>query len=175
MVGERCVQSTRIYEGKVVSLRVDTVEFTDGRRSTREVVEHRGAVAIVPVLDNGDILLVRQYRYAVGASLLEVPAGTLDGGEEPLACADRELQEEIGYRAARFERLGGFYVAPGYDTEYIHAFLATGLTASRLASDEDEEIETVPLPLAEALAMIEGGEIIDAKSICALLLYARRR
>ena len=172
---ERVLESRRIYDGRIVNLRVDQVAFDDGRVGQREVVEHSQAVAIVAVADDGRILLVRQFRLPIGRVMLEVPAGGLDADEEPEAAAQRELQEETGYRAARLERLGGFWVAPGYCTEYIHVYLAEGLTESRLAADEDERIEVEALSLGDALALVDRGEIDDAKSICGLLQYARRR
>lgn len=171
---EELISQQRLYDGKVVNLRIDTVRMPDGRTATREVVEHVRAVAMVPVAADGRILLVRQWRSPVGAALLEVPAGSTDHGEELEPAVQRELQEEIGYRAGRLTRLGGFWVAPGYCTEYIHVFLAEELAESRLAADEDENIEVVPLTLAEALIAIDRGEIDDAKSQVGLLLYARR-
>jgi ADP-ribose pyrophosphatase len=138
-----------------------------------QVIEHRGGVTLVALDPDGRLLLVRQYRHAVGRELLELPAGTLDAGEAPEVCAQRELQEETGYRAGRLERLGGFYTAPGYCTEYLHVFLCTELVVDPLQGDEDA-IEVVPLPLDEALRMISSGEIEDAKTAAALLLYLRR-
>jgi len=171
---ERVTASRRVYEGKIVRLRIDEVTLADGINATREVVEHAAAVAIVAVAPDGRLLFVRQFRLPTGKALLEVAAGTLDGEEDPADAAQRELQEETGYRAACLTRLGGFWVAPGYCTEYIHIFLAEDLSESRLAADEDERIEVESLSLADALARIEAGEIEDAKSICGLLLYARQ-
>lgn len=170
---ERVINSRRIYDGTIIAVRVDTVELADGRRSQREVVEHGQAVAIVPVLDNGRIVMVRQYRLPVGRVMVELPAGSLDPEETPESAAQRELQEETGYRAERLHRLGGFYVAPGYCTEYIHVYAAFGLSESRLAADEDEVIEVDALPLDHLLTRMDTGEIEDAKTICGLLAYAR--
>ena len=167
--------SRHIYRGRVLSLRVDELHVEGGRSVRREVVEHPGAVTILAFDDQGHLLLVRQYRHPVGRDLLELPAGTFDPGDDPETCALRELQEETGYRPGRLERLGGFYLAPGYCTEYQNVFLATDLTKSRLPPDEDERIELVPLPLEEALSMVEAGEIEDAKTAAALLLYLRHR
>jgi ADP-ribose pyrophosphatase len=167
--------SRYIYRGRVLNLRVDELDVEGGRSVRREVVEHPGAVTILAFDDQERLLLVRQYRHPVGRDLLELPAGTLDPGDDPESCALRELQEETGYRPGRLERLGGFYLAPGYCTEYQNVFLATGLTESRLAPDEDERIELVPLPLEETLRMVEAGEIEDAKTVAALLLYLRWR
>ncbi|MHB8576613.1 MAG: NUDIX hydrolase [Dehalococcoidia bacterium] len=170
---EKTIGSERMYDGKVVNLRVDTVRFEDGREAKREVVEHGGAVAIVAIDNDARLLLVRQFRTPVGDDLLEVPAGGIDDGEEPEAAAQRELQEETGYRAARIRRLAGFWVAPGYCTEFIHVFLAEGLTESRLDADDDEAITVERFTLAESIAMIASGEIRDAKSIVGILAFAR--
>lgn len=171
---EQTIEQRRVFDGKIISVRVDTVRMHDGRTATREVVEHRPAVAIVPVDADGNIVLVRQFRTPIGKVLLEVPAGTTDPDEDPDAAAQRELQEEIGYRAGRLTRMAGFWVAPGYCTEYIHVYLAQDLAESRLAADEDEHIEIARVPLPEALVMIADGRIDDAKSQVGLLLYAQR-
>jgi ADP-ribose pyrophosphatase len=171
---EHIVSTESIYDGRVVKLDLVQVELPDGARGQREVVKHPGAVAIV-ALDGDDVLLVRQFRLPAGRVLLEVPAGTLEPGEEPLACAERELQEETGYRPGKLEPIGGLYTAPGYTSEYIYLFIATELTESRLAGDEDEFIELARMPLREALNRIDGGEIVDGKTITGLLLAARRR
>lgn len=172
---EQTLASEQIYKGKVVTLRVDRVRMEDGREVKREVVEHAAAVAIVPIADDGRVVLVRQFRSPVGDSLLELPAGVLDEGEQPEDAVQRELQEETGFRAAHTRRLAGFWVAPGYDTEFIHVFLAEGLSESRLDPDEDEAIEVEQHTLADALAMIADGSICDAKSIVGLLAVARER
>ncbi len=172
---EKTLSSQRIYEGKVVSLRVDSVRLADGRETKREVIEHSAAVAIVPIDPEGNVLLVRQYRRPAGAEMLELPAGAVDDGEEPEAAAQRELQEETGFRAIRIRRLTGFWVAPGYTTEYIHVFLAEGLVESRLDPDDDEAIEVEAHSLAASLAMIDVGQICDGKTIVGLLAVARER
>lgn len=163
-----------IYEGRVVRLYLETVQLPDGRTAQREVIRHSGAVAMVPLHDDGQVTLVRQYRLPAGQQLLEVPAGTLEPGEDPLACAVRELQEEVDLRPGRLTPLGGVFVAPGYTSEFIHLYLAMDLTPSSLEGDADEFVEAVRMPLNEALAMIERGEIQDAKTMTALLLVARR-
>ena len=173
--GEETLSTRRLYEGAVVKLRVDRVRMSKGPEVLREVVEHNGAVTLVAVDTEGRVLLVRQHRHATGRSLLELPAGTLEQGEEPAACAARELEEETGFRAGRVERLGGFFMAPGYCTEYIHAYLATDLEPGSAGGDEDEDIEALALPLDEVFHLIETGELEDAKSLAALLLYLRRR
>jgi ADP-ribose pyrophosphatase len=174
-VSEQTLGSELIYSGKVVNLRVDRVRLRDGREARREVVEHGGAVAIVPVDADGKIILVRQFRTPAGASLLEVPAGGIDADEDPDAAVQRELQEETGYRAGRVRKLTACWVAPGYCTEFIHVYLAEGLVESRLEADEDEDIALERYTLAEALALIDSGAICDAKSIVGLLALARER
>jgi nudix-type nucleoside diphosphatase (YffH/AdpP family) len=170
---EETLTSRRLYEGAVVRLRVDRVRMSNGREAVREVVEHSGAVTIVAVNGEGQVLLVRQHRHPTGRSLLELPAGTLERDEEPETCAARELEEETGFRAGRLQRLGGFFLAPGYSTEYIHAYLATGLEPGIAGGDDDEDIQALALLPAEILRMVEAGELEDAKSLAALLLYLR--
>ena len=162
-----------VYDGKLVKLHRLTVKLPNGAHAQREIVRHPGAVAMVPLLGD-DVLLVRQFRAAAGKILLEIPAGTLEVGEAPEAAAVRELQEEVGYRPGKLERLGGEFTAPGYTSEYIHLYLATELTPSRLRQDSDEFIEVVRMPLAEALALVERGAIEDGKTLGGLLLTARR-
>ncbi len=152
----------------MVNLRIDTVELASGRRATREVVEHADVVAIVPLLEDGDVLLVRQYRLPTEQVMLEVPAGGVDGGETPEEAAQRELGEECGRRAGRLERLGGFYVSPGFTNEFVHVFLATELEPSPLRPEPDEQLAVVPVPLREALRLVSAGEIRDAKSVIGL-------
>jgi ADP-ribose pyrophosphatase len=168
------IGSRDIYEGRVIKLRVDEIEVKDGLNVRREIIEHPGAVVILPLHADGRIFWVRQHRWAAQCKLLELPAGTLEAGEEPEATARRELIEEAGYAAATWQHLGGFFTAPGFCSEYIHAYLATGLTPETADGDEDEDIEVVPLTLEEALASLDRGEIEDAKSMAALFLYLRR-
>lgn len=170
---ERVTHSERKYEGRIISVRKDTVELTDGRAGQREIVEHPAVVAIVPIDSDGNVVLVRQYRLAAEDVLLEIPAGGVDHGEDIEAAAQRELQEETGYRAGVLELLAGFYVSPGYVTEFIHVFLATDLVEDSIPGDEDEQIEIVRLTLEEALPLIETGELKDAKSIVGLILAAK--
>jgi ADP-ribose pyrophosphatase len=167
---EKLISREVIYDGRIVHLVVDTVELPNGMTSKREIVRHGGAVAIVPIDADGNIVMVRQYRHAAGRILLEIPAGTLNQDEDPDLCAIRELQEEIGYKPATIQKLGGIFVAPGYTTEFIHLYLARDLTESRLDMDEDEAIEVVHISLAEAVQKIMSGEIVDGKSISALLM-----
>jgi ADP-ribose pyrophosphatase len=164
-----------IYNGRVISLRVDEIEVRSGTNVRRDVVDHPGAVVMLAVDAKGRLLWVRQLRYAAERELLELPAGTLEQGEEPEACARRELAEETGFAAETWRSLGGFYSAPGFCTEYLHAFAATDLREEHADGDEDEDIEVVPLTLDEALARLDAGEIVDAKSIATLLLYLRKQ
>jgi ADP-ribose pyrophosphatase len=173
LTAEETLSSRCLYEGAVVRLRVDRVRMPSGREAVREVVEHNGAVAIVAVDREGRVLLVRQHRHPTGHPLLELPAGTLDRGEKPEACAARELEEETGFRPGRLQRLGGFFVSPGYCTEYIQAYLATDLKPGNAGGGDEEEMQVLALPLAEILRLAEAGQLEDAKSLAALLLYLR--
>lgn len=169
---ERPIASRRIYEGRVVTLRVDDVALPSGRQTQREIVEHRGAVAVVPLADKGEVLLVRQYRSAVGRELLEIPAGTVEPGETLDACLQRELAEEVGMQAGRLEHLCTFYPSPGFLTEAVHVYLAADLSPRRLTAEE-EDLTVVRLPLDEARARV-GRDIVDAKSMIGLLLAVER-
>lgn len=171
--GGRVVHSHRAYDGRVISVRLDEIAYPSGRRTVFEVVEHRGAVAMVPLTDDGRVLLVRQFRPAVNAALLELPAGTREVGESPEACARRELAEEVGRAAARWERLIAFYPSPGVLTEELHVFLARALSPVA-AEREEEDLRVEAVPLREARARIGTGEIRDAKSIIGLLVAWER-
>jgi len=171
---EKQITSDVIYDGKVVKLRIDAVRLPNGRIARREIVRHPGAVAIVPVDPEGKIVMVRQYRYAAGRVLLEIPAGTLELGEPPEDCALREMQEETGFKPGKIERIGGIFVAPGYTTEFIHLFMATDLTASRLDMDDDEQIEVLHLSMNDVLSRIQSGEIADGKTISGVLMVKER-
>jgi ADP-ribose pyrophosphatase len=167
---ETTIDSQRHFEGRIFSVRVDTVELPGGRRTIREVVEHSDAVCMVPVDDEGNVLLVRQFRKPTESSILEVPAGGVETGEVSEDTVIRELQEEVGYTADRITHLASFWVAPGWATERMHAYLATGLRPSKLSADDDENIEVVRLPFQQAVAMIQTGEIHDGKTIASLLM-----
>lgn len=172
---EETVTSTRrIYDGKIINLRVDTVILPGGKTAQREIVEHRGAVAIVPLKGRDTVVLVRQHRTPAEAALLEIPAGTREPDEDIELCARRELGEEIGMAAGRMVKLFHSYMAPGYSTEVIHTFLALDLApAHGFHADEDENLEVVEISLADALAQIRSGGIVDAKSISGLLFVDR--
>ncbi|MEW6335911.1 MAG: NUDIX domain-containing protein [Acidobacteriota bacterium] len=171
---ETRIDGRRVYEGRIVAVEVDRVRLADGAETLREVVRHPGAVVVVPLRADGRVLLERQFRYPVGRVLLELPAGKLEPGEAPESCARRELAEEIGQAAAAWRPLARFFSAPGFCDEVMHCFLATGLTPVDGAEpDEDERIEVAAMPLAEAIARVESGEICDAKTVAALLLADR--
>ena len=172
-LNETVTSSERLYEGRVVNLRVDTVTLPNGKSGKREVVEHSGAIAALPLEPDGTVLLVRQFRLPAGGVLLEAPAGGIEAGEDPAECARRELSEEIGQTARTLTPLYAAYVAPGYCTEMIYGFLAEDLVPAPGHSDADEFVETVRMPLTEALAAIGDGRIQDAKTIACLTLAAR--
>lgn len=164
-----------VHDGRVVHLGIDRVRFPDGSTGELELVEHSGAAAVLPVVgdpgaDDPEILLIRQYRYAAGGYLYEVPAGTLDPGDPSWeACARRELAEETGYEAGSLRRLTWIFTTPGFTDEVIHLFLAENLVAGEASRDADEFMEVVQLPFSRALAMVRDSEIVDAKSIVTLL------
>lgn len=168
------LESRRVYEGRILNLRVDTVRLPLGGTALREIVEHRGAVAIVPILEDRQVVLVRQFRYAVGQVSLEIPAGTLEPGEDPWICARRELEEETGYQAARWEQLGTIWPTPGYSTEEIILFIARDLTPGPARPEFDERLSVTTMSWSEIWEAIEGGRLRDAKSIVALTWAARR-
>lgn len=174
-MSEQLVRSRTVFRGRVITVRVDDVTMPNGRPAEREVVTHPGAVVMLAEDGEGRILFVSQHRHAAGKTLLELPAGTLERGENPEGAAARELGEETGFEPAQVERLGGFYSAPGFSTEFLHAFLCTELRASTHKADEDEDITPVRLSLAEALDRARKGEIQDAKSLATLLLYQLRQ
>lgn len=169
------LQHRRVYEGRVASLDVDEVEEPGGVRGTREVVRQSGSVAALPVLADGRIVLVRQYRYAVDAFVWELPAGRRDSGESPEAGARRELEEEVGLRAGSLEPLLVFWTTPGFCDEVMHLFRATELEPVPARPEADERIEQASLTLDEALAMLRRGEIREGKTVVAVLLEQARR
>ena len=167
---EPTVESKRVYEGRIVNLRVDTVRLPTGRVTTREIAEHGNSVCIVPIDSDGNVLLVRQYRKPAEDTMLEVPAGGMDPGESPKDSALRELQEEIGYTADDLRPLSSFWLAPGWYTEFMYSFIATGLRQAKLAADDDENITVERIPLGDVPMLIQSGQIKDAKSILSLVM-----
>ena len=174
MSPERTLHSERIYEGKIINLRVDTVELPSGKKTKREIVEHAGCTAIVALDSKNNVLLVRQYRKAVEKMLLEIPAGGIESGENPVEGARRELEEETGFSAAKWEELSRFYTSPGFTTELMYLYLATDLKPLKRVADDDENIEVVRVPLKKAPEIIASGEVCDAKSIAGLLMAQRK-
>jgi len=173
MSRERVVKSRAIFEGKIVNLRVDTVTLGGEETYEREIILHHGAVALVPLDENGDVILVRQYRAGAERELLELPAGGLEADEECEQCARRELQEETGYYPEILEELGRFWVAASYSTEAITIYLAKGLRPSQLPADKDECITIVRMPFAKALQVALSNQIEDSKTIIGLVWAAR--
>ena len=171
---EKTITTRLLNQGRSFSFKTDEVELPNGKKTTRDIVDHPGAVAIVPVLDDGRIVLVRQYRYATGKDLLEIPAGTLEKGEAPDTCARRELKEETGYTAGSMKKILSMYMAPGYSNEVIHLYLATELKAGEQSIEEDEIIIFEPYGPDELLGMIEKNVIEDAKTIAGVLSYLTR-
>jgi ADP-ribose pyrophosphatase len=174
-LAEETLSSRRIYQGRAVSLRVDTVRLPSGRETTREVVEHEECVAVVAVDDRDNVLLVKQYRQPVEKELLEIVAGGIDPGESPEDAVRREMREETGFLPKKVQRLGGFYSAPGYSNEYLYLYLATDLTHNPLRAEDTESISLVRLPLNQIPELIASGAIADAKSIAGLLAYLEYR
>lgn len=164
------IKSEKAYEGRAFSVRRDHLLTASGNIVKYDIIEHIGSVSIVPVDENGQIYFVRQYRHAAEIDLLELPAGTLELGEPPEDAALRELREEIGMAAQNIQKIGSFYLAPGYSTELMHVFLATGLVDDPLDPDADEYLSVEKMPIAVALHLAESGQMQDAKSLAALFL-----
>jgi ADP-ribose pyrophosphatase len=165
---EQVLSSDVVYRGRAVMLRLDRVRLPDGRETSREIIEHHGSVGILPLLAGDRVLLIRQYRHAVGGTIWEIPAGTMEPRETPRECAGRELEEETGYRAKSLAPLFDCYAAPGYSMELMHVFLARGLIQAQQKPEEDEIISVKPVTTERAFRMIKSGQIRDAKTICAL-------
>ena len=170
---EKTLNSARLYEGKIINLRVDTVELPDKKYSKREIVEHSGAAAVVPLTMDGHVILVKQFRKPMEEIMLEIPAGRLETKESAEKCALRELAEETGYSVGSLEELISFYPSPGFSNEVIHIFIARDLTEGHAKPDEDEYLEVMKFPLEEALKMVEEGTIKDSKTIIGLLMAAK--
>ena len=173
MMKEEILSTETIFDGRIVHLKVHTVRLPDGNESKREIIYHQGAVAIVAIDEQQQVLLVKQFRLGVGDVTYEIPAGLLEANEDPLNAISRELREETGYRPLNIEEIGGIYVAPGYTTEYIHLYYADSYEYAPLKQDDDEFVEAIRIPLFDALKMIDDGIIIEGKSVVALLKVAR--
>lgn len=168
------IKSEVLMQGRAFRIRRDTLKTPDDRETKFEIIEHGGSVVLIPVDENGEVLFVRQYRHAAGGDLLELPAGTRDGDEPFKECASREVREETGMEAGKLERVGGFFLAPGYSTEFMEVYLATDLKPNPLEADDDEFLTVEKVPVREALARAERGEVPDAKSLAALLMARPR-
>jgi ADP-ribose pyrophosphatase len=164
------IKSEILLQGRTFKIRRDTLKTPDGRETKLEIVEHGGSVVLLPVDEENNLLFVRQYRHAVGREFLELPAGTRDEEEPYEECAAREIREETGMEAGKLQRVGDFYLAPGYSTEFMAVFLATELKENPLQADDDEFLEVERVPLKKALEMAEQGQLPDAKSLAGLLL-----
>lgn len=170
---EETLSSKLVFVGRAVKIRVDSVRTENGRQTTREIVEHSDCIAVVVIDENDNVLLVKQFRKPVEKELLEIPAGGIDDGESPEEAVVRELREEIGYMPRQMKRLGGFYAAPGYCSEYLHLYLATDLVPSQLIAEDTGGIDVVLVPAEEIPDLIASGRICDAKSIAGLLTYLK--
>ena len=159
-----------VYKGRVVDLNIEDVVLPNGHKIKLELIRHPGASAVVPLKENRQVVIIRQYRYAAGGMIYEIPAGRLDPGEAPLSCAKRELSEEVGLKAAKWDQLGSILTTPGFTDEKIHIFLASELEQTPKNQELDEIIEVVEKPFDELISMIEEGKIIDGKTICGLML-----
>jgi ADP-ribose diphosphatase len=168
------LESEIIFKGAVFDVERDRLREENGIEIIREVVRHPGGAGALPLFDDGRVALVKQYRHPARHELLEIPAGRIEDGETPEMCAAREMEQEIGFRAGRIEKLAEFYTTPGFCEEKLHVYLATDLTPSSQALDHDELVEVVYLPFAEAARMVERGGIEDSKTIIALLLAVKR-
>ncbi len=171
---EKTIASQTIYEGKIITVKVDEVRLPDGKTAKREIVTHPGAVAVLPLTDDGKMVAVRQFRKPLERTIVEIPAGKLEPGEEPLTCAIRELEEETGYQASQFTHLSSFYTSPGFADELLHVYIATGLTPGTARPDDDEYVEMLKLTLEEAHELHRQGEIRDAKTVLALFAWENR-
>lgn len=170
---ENAIASKRLYEGRTINLRVDTVVLPNGRKAQREIVEHPGAVSIVPVMEDLTVILVNQFRAPINRITLEIPAGKLEPGELPQACAARELEEETGLRAEKLQHKGTFFTTPGFSDEIMYLFIASGLTPVGSHPDFDEFLDIQKIPLEKLLEMADQGEIIDSKTLVGIYAAAR--
>lgn len=166
---EKTVKENVIYNGRIISLSNDTVELPNGKNASREVVKHPGGVGIVALTEKGEVLLVNQFRYPYKAQILEIPAGKLTPGEDPLECGKRELREETGAAAEEYTSLGRLFPSPGYTNEIIYMYLAKNLSYGEMQLDDDEFLDVIKMPLKEAIDMVMSGELVDSKTQIALL------
>jgi len=164
------IRSETLLQGRAFKIRRDYLKTPDGRETRLEIIDHGGSVVLIPIDDDGNVLFVRQYRHATGEDLLELPAGTRDGEEPFEECAAREIREETGMEAGRLQKVGEFYLAPGYSSEFMVVYLATGLKENPLDADDDEFLRVEKIPLKTAIQMAERGDVPDAKSLAALML-----
>ncbi|HTY81873.1 MAG TPA: NUDIX hydrolase [Dehalococcoidales bacterium] len=174
-MSEKILSHKVIFKGQILTLRVDTVKTADNRRSTREIIEHAPCVAIVAIDGEDNVLLVRQFRLAAGRELLEIPAGGIEKGESPEEAVVREMREETGLRPRKVERLTGFYLSPGFSSEYLHLFLASEFERGPLSAEDTAEIALVKTPISQIKELISSGKIEDGKSVAGLLMYLEFR
>jgi len=167
------IEEEELYSGRIFQLKRETLQIGSAPPHIWDLIRHPGATAVLPIQNNGNVVLLKQWRRAINKIIYEIVAGLLEEGEDPKAGSLREMQEEAGYKAGRLTPLGGLYSAPGFCNEYIHLFLGTELEKSSLPQDLHEGIDVVEMPLDDALSLIDQGEINDAKTICALLRYQR--
>ncbi|NJD01698.1 MAG: NUDIX hydrolase [Ruminiclostridium sp.] len=170
---EKTISRKHIYKGNIISMESQTVELPDGREATRDVVLHPGASVIIPLSENGELYMVKQFRKPIDTVTLEIPAGKLDNGEDPMVCAERELKEETGLRAESIIHMISIHSSPGFSNEILHMYLATGLKEGSLCADDDEFITSQKIPVGVLVNMVMTGEITDAKSIIGILLAER--
>jgi ADP-ribose pyrophosphatase len=170
---EKLLSREYVFKGRLLTLRIDTVLTADGRESTREIIEHGDCIGVIALDADSNVLLVNQYRTPVGKNLLEIPAGGIDKGEDAEAAVIREMQEETGFKPGKVTRLGGFYLSPGFSTEYMHIYLAEDLSPSPLSAEDTAGIEVLPTPLAKIPALLTSGKIEDGKSVAGLLYWLK--
>lgn len=168
---EKTINSENIFNGKILKLRVDEVMLSNGDKTTREIVEHNGAVAIIPLIDEERMFLVKQFRKAIEKELIELPAGKIEKEEDPKECALRELEEEIGYKAGHIQKLLSIYTSPGFSNEIIHIYVAGDLKKTKINRDDDELMDIIEVSINEAKNMMDEGKIMDAKTITGILAY----
>ena len=171
MKTSKTISSEMVFEGRAFKVRIDTIRKHGGAQTTREIVEHAASVAIIAIDADNNVILEKQYREAIGEVLLEVPAGGIEPGESPAAAVRRELREEAGLLPKKIKRLTGYYLAPGYTTEFMYLYLATDLVAKPLTAEDTDEIELIRIPLAEIPALLKSGKVHDGKSVAGLYTF----